>query len=177
MERRPLPLRHLSRLAEHLTRPRKVDLATRLRLADRRQHVVRPVDVGVHRREAVGEALSDKALSGQVVALVEIVLAEDLENAGVALQSPRMQRELRDQMRDARQPMAGVLQSDSPHQPVNLVPPLQQQLGEVASVLTGNPGDKRLFGHKQDRASQIVAQSSRRNRTPRTAMSSFDGAR
>src|SRR5215831_2006158 len=57
MERRRFTLRSLPHLAKHFTRAGKVELALRTQLAQRGQHVMRPVDVGVHGGKAVGEAL------------------------------------------------------------------------------------------------------------------------
>ncbi len=88
----PLGLRTFFHLAEHLARSGEVESAVRLRFSDGRKHVMRTVDIGLHRREAVIETLSDEALRGEVVALVELVAAENMEQAGVALQRSGMQR-------------------------------------------------------------------------------------
>jgi hypothetical protein len=53
---------------------------------------VRAVDVRVHRREAVGKAFGNERLRGQMVALVELVTADDVEDAGITFQTRRVQR-------------------------------------------------------------------------------------
>jgi hypothetical protein len=82
---------------------------------------VRAADVGVHRREAVGERLGDERLRGEVVALVEVVAREDVEDRGVGLEARRVERDAVEQMADAREAARGVFERDAPDEAVNLV--------------------------------------------------------
>ena len=50
------------------------------------------VDIHVHGGEAVGKTLRHEALGREVIALVKIVLAENVENTGVTLEAGRVQR-------------------------------------------------------------------------------------
>ena len=52
------------------------------------------VDISVHCGEAVGKAFRDEALSREMVAFVEIVLAYDVKNAWIAFQACGMKHEL-----------------------------------------------------------------------------------
>jgi hypothetical protein len=47
---------------------------------------VRAVDVGVHGGEAVGEGFGDEGLRGEVIALVELMTTNDVEDGRIALQ-------------------------------------------------------------------------------------------
>src|ERR671939_1236875 len=85
LKRRRLLLRDFRRVAEHLARAREIEPATGPHFSQRREHVVRAIDVHVHRREAVGKTLRDETLRREVVTLVELVLAEHVKNAGVTL--------------------------------------------------------------------------------------------
>src|SRR5437667_183970 len=48
------------------------------------------VDIDAHGGKAIGETFSHKALGRQVVALVEIVAADDVKNARIAFETARM---------------------------------------------------------------------------------------
>src|SRR5262245_31433117 len=86
-------LRHLLHYTEHLTRARKVEFAFRTQLLKRGQHIVCPVDVRIHCAEAVRETFGDKTLGCEVVAFVKFVPADDLKNAGIAIEIGRMKRD------------------------------------------------------------------------------------
>src|SRR6185369_10962350 len=90
MKRGILVLRRVLYLTEHFTRSRKVEAAFRPQLPECGKHVVSPVDVGVHGREAIGKALGDKALGGEMITLVKIILADDVEDAWITLEACRM---------------------------------------------------------------------------------------
>src|ERR1051325_11931875 len=110
LKRRALRLRHFADIPKHLTRPGKVKTTTGPQLTQRRQDVVRAVDVRVHGREAVGKTLGHKALRRQVITLVKIVFAEDMENAGVTLEIRRMQGDTVQQVTDATESRFGSLE-------------------------------------------------------------------
>src|SRR6185503_246971 len=84
-------LRHFVDIAKHLTRTGEVEAALWSQFAQRGEDVMRAVDVRVHRRETVCEALRDEALGGEVIALVKVVLAQDVENTRVTLETGRVQ--------------------------------------------------------------------------------------
>ena len=60
------------------------------------------VDVSVHRRESVRETFTDKRLRREVIALVELMTTENVKDAGIAFQASGVQRDLVQQMLDAR---------------------------------------------------------------------------
>jgi hypothetical protein len=148
VEARRLRLRHLRHLAEHLRRPGEVEAAPGLKLAQRGEYEVRAVDVRVHRREAVGERLADERLRREVVALVELLAAEDVEDGGVRFQARRVHVDAVEQVLDAREAAPGVFERDAADEGVNLVAEVQKVFGEVAPVLAGDACDQCCF-HKR----------------------------
>src|SRR5215475_5917840 len=145
MERRGLLLRHFMYFAEHFTRPGEIEFATRLQLAQRRKHVMRPIDVGVHSREPVGETLGDKALRREMITLIIFLLAEDMEDTGVAFQARGVQLDSIQQMGNPAEPAVGVLYCDAADYAMHIVPFSQQMLSQIAAVLSGNTSNKRAF--------------------------------
>src|SRR4029077_20591440 len=111
-----LSLRHLSHLAEHLRRPRKIEAAIGLKLAQRRQHVMRAVDVCVHRRKAVSKTFSDEALGCEVVTLIKLVLTDDVEKARISLQACGVQLQPISKILNARESSRRIFERDSPDQ-------------------------------------------------------------
>src|SRR5678815_3173191 len=87
LKRGRLFLRHFVDVPEHLARPGEVKTTLRTQLTQRREHVVRAVDVRAHGRKAVSEALRHETLRREVITLVKIVFAEDVKNAGVAFKT------------------------------------------------------------------------------------------
>src|SRR5829696_7637081 len=140
-------LRHLVDVAKHLARTRKVKTAPGPQLTQRSQHVVSAVDVHVHRREAVGKTLSHEALRREVIALIEIVFAEYVENAGVTLQAGWVHGYAIEYMGDATEPGFRRLKSHTAHQAVHFVTQTQEIVSEVATVLTGDSGNERFLRH------------------------------
>ena len=138
-------LRRLPDTAEHLARPRKVKFTFGSEFAQCRKHVMRAVDIDAHGGKAVGEAFSHKALSRQVVALVEIVAAEDVKNAGVAFEAARMQRDSILEMSNPPQTLFGLFERYSSDDSVNLVAQMKQVFGQIAAVLAGYAGDECLL--------------------------------
>src|SRR5262245_27036717 len=132
-------LRHFLHYAEHLTRARKVELAFRAQLLKCGQDIVCPVDVRIHCAEAVGETLGDKALGREMVALVELVAADDLKNAGIAIQIGRMERDAIHNMTNSSEAAFRFFQRDSAHQAMNLIARVQQVLRQITSILSRNP--------------------------------------
>src|SRR5262245_34289859 len=122
MERRGFRLRHFTYLAEHFTRPGEVEFATGLQLAQRREHVVRPIDVGVHSRESVGETLGYETLRREMITLIEFLFAEDMENAGVAFQARGVQFDSIQQMGNPAEPAVGGFYCDAADYAVHVVP-------------------------------------------------------
>ncbi len=83
MEPGVLVLGRLFGVAEHLARTRKVKAAIVGQVLQRRQQIMRPVDIGVQRRELVVERVADEALRRQVVALIRPHVVDHLVDAGV----------------------------------------------------------------------------------------------
>src|SRR4051794_9781961 len=70
-----LLLRRLTHFPEHFARPGEIEFAFGLQVSQRFEQVMRTVYIDVHRGEAVTETLGDKALRGQMVALLEFLTA------------------------------------------------------------------------------------------------------
>src|SRR5687767_503760 len=96
------------------------------------------VDIDIHGRKAVGKTFGDKALGGQVIALVKREPADYVKNAGVAFKTRGMQDDPVAKMDNAGKPALGVLDSHPPHESVDLVALLKQHLGEITAVLSGD---------------------------------------
>src|SRR5215212_4809455 len=140
-----LRLRHLVDVAKHLARTRKVKTALWPQLTKRSQHVVSAVDV--HRGEAVGKTLSHEALRREVIALIKIVFAEDVENAGITFQAGWVQGYAIEYVGDATESGFRRIKSHTAHQAVHLIAQTQEIVSEVATVLTGDSGNERSLRH------------------------------
>ena len=108
---------------------------------------MRAVDICVHGRKAVGKTLGHETLRRQVITLLEIVLAEDVEDARVTLEIRRMQRYAVQQVTDATEPRLGRLERHAPHESMDLISQSQQILGQITSILPGDPRDERPLRH------------------------------
>src|SRR5215510_10058384 len=104
MERCGLLLRHFLYFAKHFTRTGEVEFATRLQLAQRRQCVMRTIDVGVQGREPVGETLGNKTLRREMITLVKFLLAENMEDTWIAFQACGVQLDSIQQMSNPAEP-------------------------------------------------------------------------
>src|SRR5687768_5078720 len=104
-------------------------------------------DVGAHGGEAVGKALGHETLRRQVIALIELMPADDVEDAGIALQAGRVQDQPVEQMGDAAESTLRILQRYAPDDSMHFISAIQQILGEIAAILPGDPGNQRPFGH------------------------------
>src|SRR6185369_6471254 len=80
-------------VTKHLARAREVEPAIGSQLADCCQHVMCAVDIHVHGGKAVSETFRHEALGCEVIALVKIMRAEDVENTGVTLETCRVKCE------------------------------------------------------------------------------------
>src|SRR5438445_9491552 len=148
MERRGLSLRNFAGLSEHLTRGCEIEPRMRGNLPYGGKDVVRAVDIDVHGREFILERIAHKALRCQVVALVRLDLLHHRENACIALERRRMQLDPVEQMSDPEHAMMRIFESDASHDSMDFVSLLEQQLGEVRTILSGDPGDE-CFGCAQ----------------------------
>src|SRR5437016_7781494 len=137
MERCSFLLRDLMHFAEHFRRTGKIEFALRLQLAQRCQHVMRTVDVRVHRRESVRETFPDKRLRREVVALIKLITTENVKDAGVAFQASGMKGYLVQQMLDAIESASRIFESHAPHQPMHFIAEREQKFGQVTAVLAG----------------------------------------
>src|SRR6185295_12175761 len=87
LKRSRLFLRHFVDVPKHLARAGEIKTTLRPQLTQRGQHVMRAVDVRAHGRKAVSEAFRHETLRREVIALVKIVFAENVEDAGVAFKT------------------------------------------------------------------------------------------
>src|SRR5882672_9592375 len=108
---------------------------------------MRAVNVGVHRRKPVRETFGDEALRSEVVTLVEPVLAKNIEDGGIAFETCGMEGQSFEQVLDPGEAPRWIFKGDSPYQTVHLIAQGEQVFGEVAAVLSGDPGNQGLL-HK-----------------------------
>src|SRR5689334_10322215 len=121
MKRRRFALRHLLNFAEHFGGTCKVHSALWLQLFQCGQNIVRAVDVDVHRGEAILKTLRDKALRGQMVALIKLITADYAEDAGITLQTPRVNMNPIDQMQNSSEMPLGIFERDPARDAVHFV--------------------------------------------------------
>src|SRR5436309_4326764 len=98
---------------------------------------MRAVNVRVHRREAVDETFSDKGLRGQMVTLVEFVLAYHAKETRVTFHARGVQRDLIQQMVQASKAALRIFERDAPDESVHFVTLAQKVFVQIASVLPG----------------------------------------
>lgn len=67
------------------------------------------IDIRVHRGEAVGKTLRDKTLGCKVVTLIERVLADYVEDAGITFKTGRVQVNSVEQVSDSAESRLGCL--------------------------------------------------------------------
>src|SRR5262245_22911646 len=99
---------------------------------------MRAVDIDVHRREAVLKTLGDEALGCEVIALSELVTANDVEYAWVALKASGVKMYSVEEMGNASKATLRIFERYPPHKAVDLIAQRQQVLGQVAAVLAGD---------------------------------------
>ena len=121
MKGRGLALRRLVYLSEHFARSGEIEPALGLHFPQRRQDIVRPVDVGVHGRKTIRKAFGNETLGGQMITFVELLLGENVEYAGIAVQASRMQVNAIQAVLQAAKTQPGLLQGDAPNQSMNLI--------------------------------------------------------
>jgi len=103
---------------------------------------VSAIDVDVQRRKPVLKTLGNKALGGQVIALIKFMAADDAEDAWITFQTRGVQLDLIQQMRDSGEPVLGIFEGHPSYDSMHFVAERQQVLCEVAAVLPGNPSNK-----------------------------------
>src|SRR6185369_6329073 len=121
LKRRRLFLRHFTRIAKHFTRAGEIKTTTRTRLPQCSEHVMRAVNVHIHRREAVGKTLRHEALSREVITLVKVVLAQNLKDARVAFETGRVQGHAVENVGDAAEPRFRRFERDPAYQAVDFI--------------------------------------------------------
>ena len=110
-------------LAKHFARSGEIEPALRLHLSQSRQNIVSAVDIGAHGGETIGEAFAHKALSAQVIAFIKLLLGENVKDAGVALQTGRMEVDAVQTTVQAAETLAGLLERDASNQSMHLIAP------------------------------------------------------
>jgi hypothetical protein len=78
-------------LAEHLRRACKVETTFWLQLSDSGKDVMGAVDIRIHSRETISKTFCNKALSSQMIALIELRMTEHLKDGWVTLKATGMQ--------------------------------------------------------------------------------------
>src|SRR6185369_2545884 len=147
LKRSRLFLRHFVDVPKHLARSREVKTTLRPQLTQRGEHVVRAVDVRAHRRKAVSETFRHETLGREVIALVKIVLTENVEDAGVAFETGRVQSDSVQNMSNAAEPRLRGFEGHAADQPVYFITQTQQVIGEVTAILTRNSSNQRSLRH------------------------------
>src|SRR5690348_6047248 len=135
-------------LTEHLAGTRKINAAPRSELPERAEDEVGSVDVGVEGGEFVVKGVADKALSGQMIAFIGLDLGNDFEDAGDTLDGGGMERHPIANAAEPREAVGRILEGHAANRAVDLVPPGDEELGEVGAVLAGYAGDKGAFRHE-----------------------------
>ncbi len=148
IKRSRLALGHFAHAAKHLGRSGEIKTALRAQLLKCSQHVMRAVDVDVHRREAVLKTFGHETLRSQVIAFIKHVTTEDVKDARIAFNTRRMKLKPIKQMRDATKPSLRIFHPDAAHQAVNLVAEIQKMFGQIASVLARDARDESLPLHR-----------------------------
>ena len=82
---------------------------------------MRAVDVHVHGREAVGETFGHETLRRQVITLVKVVFAEDVEDTGVTFETGRVQRYAIQQVSDAAESRFRGFERTRAHEPMDFI--------------------------------------------------------
>jgi hypothetical protein len=106
---------------------------------------MRAVDVSGHRRKAVTETLGYETLRSEMITFIELIPAEDLEDARVALKARRMQMYLLAQVKNPAEPLAWLFKRDAPDKTVDLITQRYKILSQMASILTGDSSDQCFF--------------------------------
>jgi len=102
---------------------------------------MRPVDVRVHGRKAVRKTLGHETLRRQVIALLKVVLAEDVEDTRVTLEIRWMQGHAVQQVTDATKPRFRRFERHAAHQPMDLIAQVQQVFRQITPILARNSRD------------------------------------
>src|ERR1051326_672444 len=163
LKRRALRLRHFADIPKHLTRPREVKTTTGPQLSQRRQHVMRAVDVCVHGRKAISKTLGHEALRREVITLLKIVLAEDVKDTRVTLEIRRMQGHAIQQVTDATESRFRRLEGHPPHQPMDLIAQVQQIFGQITPILPCYSSNQRPLRHTRPSCAMVFSQRHNQN--------------
>ena len=143
VERRALVLRHFAHLAEHLGRRRLVEARRGRGVPHRLEHLRHAQRGELARQRRLVPAGRHERLRGEVVDLVRLQIAEEPRERKLVEQVSLVEQDLSLQVRDALE----LLLRGPAHHSVDFVALRKQQLGEVAAVLSGDPGDQRALGH------------------------------
>src|SRR5690606_23241097 len=143
VEGRRLALGDLSHLAEHLTARRLVEADRRIDVADRVQQARHAERGDVAREHWLRPRGLHEALRGEVVDLVRLALGQR------ELQRRLIEHVAWDQMQAVLNVLdpAEVDRAGAADQPIYLVAFFKQELGQIRTVLPGDPGDQRAFSH------------------------------
>ena len=109
-------LRHFGNLAKHLTTAGKVEATIRAALADPFQDKVRSIDIRIHGREAVHEALSHETLRSQVIDFIKLVGNQNTKDTRVAFQARAVEFQIVNDTADSRKPTNRVLEGNASNQ-------------------------------------------------------------
>ena len=143
IEGRRLGLGRLAHLAEHLARRRLVDADRGVRLANRLQHAGDALRVVLAGQQRLVPRGRHEGHRGQVVELVRPHVLDQPDEGELVQQIGGPQLDAVEQVLDA--PV--VRGAEAAGDPDHLVPPVEEQLGEVRTVLAGDAGDDRAFRH------------------------------
>ena len=99
----------------------------------------------------MGKRLGDERLRGEVITLVELDLADDVEDRRITLETRGVELQAIEQMRDAVETPLGIFERYAPHKAVHLVTALEQKLGEVAAILARDACDECFFHFRSAR--------------------------
>ncbi len=143
VERRQLVLRHLAYLPEHLARRGLVQADPGVDRPDRVEDPRHPLRVELAGQHRLVPACRDEGHRRQVVQLVRLHPLDHADERQLVEQVCGVQGEPVEQVLDA----GDVRGAGAPDDPRHLVPLLEEQLGEIGPVLTGDSGDECSLGH------------------------------
>src|SRR5687767_7019881 len=100
-----------------------------------------PIDIHVHGRKAVCKTFRHETLGSEVIALVKVVMANNMKNARIAFKTGRVKNQPVEEMSDPAKPSFRCFQGNTPHQTVNFISETQEMLRQVTAILACDAGN------------------------------------
>jgi len=104
-----------------------------------------PVEIRVDRRKLILEGIGHETLGRQVIAFIRLCVGNDIEDGCVAFHGTAVDLDAVQDVPDAPHPCLGMLEGHPPDDPMDFISFFQQELRQIAPVLSRDPGDERFF--------------------------------